>query len=74
MLVNVSRPDRNGYCSLGTSVVAMPTAVRAAGTVIAQLNKAMPRTLGDSFIHVDQIDLAVEVDLPPYGYVLRRDR
>lgn len=67
VLVNVSRPDRFGYCSLGTSVIAMPTAIRTAGTVIAQLNAAMPRTLGDSFIHVDDIDLAVEVDQPPYA-------
>ena len=35
-------------------------------TVIVQLNRAMPRTLGESFIHVDDIDLAVEVDVPPY--------
>ena len=70
VLVNVSRPDRHGYCSLGTSVVAMPSAVRAATTVIAQLNAAMPRTLGDSFIHVDDIDLGVEVDVPPYAHRL----
>ena len=67
VLVNVSPPDRHGFCSLGTSVVAMPAAVRAATTVIAQLNAAVPRTLGDSFIHVDDIDLAVEVEVPPYA-------
>jgi len=66
VLVNVSRPDAHGFVSLGTSVIAMPAAIRAANTVIAQLNAAMPRTLGDSFIHVDEIDLAVEVDIPPY--------
>jgi acyl-CoA hydrolase len=65
VLVNVSRPDAHGFVSLGTSVIAMPAAIRAANTVIAQLNAAMPRTLGDSFIHVDEIDLAVEVDIPP---------
>ena len=43
-------------------------ATRAARTVIAQLNPSMPRTLGDSFIHVDEIDLAVEVDLPPFEH------
>jgi acyl-CoA hydrolase len=69
-LVNVSTPDRHGYCSLGTSVIAMPTAVRHAKTVVAQLNAAMPRTLGDSFIHVDDIDLGVEVDIPPYPHSL----
>ena len=70
VLLNVSPPDRHGFCSLGTSVVAMPAAVRSATTVIAQLNAAMPRALGDSFIHVDDIDLGVEVDVPPYAYEL----
>jgi len=67
-VVNLSPPDSHGYCSLGTSVdVALP-AVRHAKTVIAQLNRAMPRTLGDGFVHVDDIDLAVEVDVPPYEH------
>ena len=65
VLINVSAPDASGYCSLGTSVDAALSATRAAKTVIAQLNRSMPRTLGDSFIHVDEIDLGVEVDLPP---------
>ena len=70
VLLNVSPPDRHGYCSLGTSVLAMPTAVETAGTVIAQLNPRVPRTLGDSFIHVDDIDLAIEVDVPLYTHSL----
>ena len=57
---------RHGFCSLGTSVEAIHAAIRAADTVIVQFNRAMPRTLGDSFIHVSDIDLAVEVDVPPY--------
>ena len=69
-LINVSVPDRNGFCSMGTSVIALPTVVQKAKVVIAQLNKKMPRTLGDSFIHVDDIDLAVEVDVPPYTHPL----
>jgi 4-hydroxybutyrate CoA-transferase len=68
VLVNVSLPDEHGFCSLGTSVVAMPSAIPAARVVIAQLNKSMPRTLGESFVHVDDIDLAIEVDQPPYTY------
>jgi acyl-CoA hydrolase len=68
VLVNVSRPDRHGFCSMGTSVIAMPAAIRAATTVIAQLNASMPRTHGDTFVHVDDIDLAVEVDVPPYAH------
>jgi len=69
-LVNVSPPDAHGFCSLGTSVEASLAAVRSATTVIAQINRAMPRTLGDSFVHVDQIDLGVEVDVPPCEHVI----
>ena len=68
VFVNATPPDSHGFCSLGVSVEAMHAAVRAARTVIVQLNPAMPRTLGESFIHVDEIDLAVEVDVPPYGH------
>jgi acyl-CoA hydrolase len=68
VLINVSPPDDHGYCSLGTSVEATYAAVKAAKTVIAQLNRSMPRTLGESFVHVDDIDLAVEVDIPPYSH------
>ena len=68
VLINVSPPDSHGFCSLGTSVEAVHSAVRAADVVIAQLNRSMPRTLGDSFIHKDVIDFAVEVDVPPYEH------
>jgi 4-hydroxybutyrate CoA-transferase len=64
VLVSASPPDAHGFCSLGTSVEAMHAAIRSARTVIVQLNRQMPRTLGESFIHVDDIDLAVEVDVP----------
>ena len=64
--INVSVPDDHGFCSLGTSVEATLAAVRSANLVVAQLNRAMPRTLGDSFLHVSEIDLATEVDAPPY--------
>jgi 4-hydroxybutyrate CoA-transferase len=66
VFVNATPPDAHGFCSLGTSVEAMHAAIRAATTVVVQLNKAMPRTLGESFIHVSDIDLAIEVDQPPY--------
>ncbi|HJP88850.1 MAG TPA: acetyl-CoA hydrolase/transferase C-terminal domain-containing protein [Candidatus Limnocylindrales bacterium] len=66
VFVNATPPDAHGFCSLGTSVEAMHAAIRAAKTVIVQFNRAVPRTLGDSFIHVDDIDLAVECDVPPY--------
>ncbi len=61
-------PTAHGFCSLGTSVEAMHAAIRAARTVIVQFNRGMPRTLGDSFIHVSQIDLAIECDVPPYEH------
>ena len=48
----------------------MHAAIRAAKTVVVQLNRSMPRTLGESFIHVDDIDLAVEVDVPPYEHAI----
>ena len=64
--INVTPPDAHGFCSLGTAVDTVITAIRCSKTVIAQLNKSMPRTLGDSFVHVNDIDLGVEVDVPPY--------
>jgi acyl-CoA hydrolase len=67
VLVNATPPDAHGFCSLGTSVEAMHAAIAAAQTVIVQFNKSMPRTLGESFIHVNDIDLAVEVDQAPYA-------
>jgi len=70
VLVNATPPDRHGFCSLGTSVEAMHAAIRAARTVIVQFNSAMPRTLGDSFVHISDIDLAVEVDVPPYQHAV----
>jgi 4-hydroxybutyrate CoA-transferase len=70
VLVNATPPDRHGFCSLGTSVEAMHAAIRAATTVIVQFNSSMPRTLGDSFVHVSDIDLAVEVDVPPYEHAV----
>lgn len=63
-LIHVSPPDRHGICSLGTSVDCTWAAVHAARHVIAQVNPHMPRTHGDGFIHVSQIDALVEVDMP----------
>ncbi|HET7636731.1 MAG TPA: acetyl-CoA hydrolase/transferase C-terminal domain-containing protein [Candidatus Limnocylindria bacterium] len=64
VLINVTPPDRHGYCSLGTSVDATLAAVHNATTVIAQLNRCVPRTLGDTFVHVDEIDYGVELERP----------
>ncbi len=72
VLVNATPPDAHGFCSLGVSIEAMHAAIRSARTVIVQFNRAMPRTLGESFIHVDAIDLAIEVDVPPYEHPVAR--
>jgi acyl-CoA hydrolase len=68
VFVNATPPDAHGFCSLGTSVEAMHAAIRAAKSVIVQFNRAMPRTLGESFIHISDIDAAVEVDVPPVAH------
>lgn len=63
-MVMVSPPDRNGFCSLGIHVDILLSGVRHARTVIAQVNEAMPRTHGDAFVHVSQIDYIVEHSEP----------
>lgn len=63
-LIQVSPPDKHGFCSLGISVDATVAALRAARHVIAQINPYMPRTHGDGIIHVDNIGAIVESDEP----------
>lgn len=69
-LIQVSPPDMHGYCSLGTSVDIARAAVDMAKHVIAQVNPLMPRTHGESFIHVNKIDAMVwhKADLPEVNY------
>ncbi len=61
-LIHVSPPDKNGCCSYGVEVGVTKTAAETAKIVIAEVNPQMPRTLGDSFIHVSKLDYVVEVD------------
>jgi len=63
-LIQVSPPDKHGYCSLGTSVDVTLAAIESAKTVIAQINQNVPRTHGDGIIHISQINHAVEIDSP----------
>ncbi len=63
-LVQVSPPNAHGYCRLGVSVAAARAAVDHARVVIAEINPRVPRTCGNSAIHVDRIALAIEVDRP----------
>ncbi|MDR7130665.1 acyl-CoA hydrolase [Algoriphagus sp. 4150] len=63
-IVQVSEPDAHGFCSLGTSVDVAKPAVETARTVIAQVNKQMPRTHGDGQIHISKFHAAIHVDEP----------
>lgn len=63
-VIQVSPPDKHGFCSLGTSVDVTIPAIECAKKVIAQINPNVPRTHGDGIIHISQIDAAVEVNEP----------
>ena len=63
-LVQVSPPDRYGFCSFGVTVEAHHAVVESADYVVAQINPQMPRTLGNSFVHIDQFDAIVECEEP----------
>lgn len=63
-LIQVSPPDRFGYCSLGVSVDITRSGIDNAKFIIAQVNPRMPRTWGDSFVHVDEIDCLVPYEEP----------
>lgn len=64
VFLNVSPPDKNGFCSFGVSADLAVSALECARKVIVQVNKAMPYSYGDALIHVSRIDAAVEVDDP----------
>src|SRR5512146_3423253 len=63
-LIQVSPPDAHGFCSFGIGVDTTLTAAKCARNVVAQVNDQMPRTFGDSFIHVSDIDALVESSRP----------
>ncbi len=63
-LISVTPPDENGLCSFGVSVDIVKSAAANAKLVIAQVNSRMPKTLGDSFIHVHAVDMLVPYDEP----------
>ncbi len=68
--INISPPDRHGFCSLGVSVDVAVAAVKNAKYVVAQVNHRMPRTHGDGLLHIRDINALVEVDdeLPVVDY------
>ncbi len=63
-LIQTTPPDAHGYVSLGVSVDVVRAAVDSADLVLAEVNPRMPRTHGDSFLHVSRIDRLVAVDAP----------
>ncbi|MDZ7859202.1 MAG: GNAT family N-acetyltransferase [Candidatus Krumholzibacteriota bacterium] len=62
--IQVATPDSYGFCSLGVSVDVEKAGAESADIVVAEVNAKMPRTLGDCFIHLNDIDYVVESDLP----------
>ncbi len=68
-LIQVTPPDEHGFCSFGVSVDITKPAAEVARHVIAEVNPRMPRTLGDSFIHISQIESIVENDAPIYEFI-----
>jgi acyl-CoA hydrolase/GNAT superfamily N-acetyltransferase len=62
--IQVAPPDNYGFCSLGVSVDIVKAAAENAKLVVAEVNRRMPRTLGDCFIHLKDIDHIVESDVP----------
>ena len=63
-LVHLSPPDNYGFCSIGIEVGLTKSAANAAKIIIAEVNQQMPRTLGDSFIHISKLDYILPVDYP----------
>ena len=63
-LITLSPPDEHGFCSFGVEVGTTKPAAESARIIVAEVNQQMPRTLGDSFIHLSRIDHIVEVDYP----------
>jgi 4-hydroxybutyrate CoA-transferase len=63
-LVQLSPPDRHGFCSTGVSADVTVAALRAARHVAAEINPRMPRTLGDTLVHIDRLAAITEVDRP----------
>ncbi|KAJ6637676.1 4-hydroxybutyrate coenzyme A transferase [Pseudolycoriella hygida] len=75
-LISVSPPDQHGYCSLGTSVDCVRAALMHSKCIVAQINKQMPRTFGDSIIHQSHFDFAtcIDVPLPAHGHKQQTDQ
>ncbi len=63
-IIQVSPPDEHGFCSFGVEVGLTKSPAESAKIIIAEVNQQMPRTLGDSFIHVSRLNYIVPVNYP----------
>ncbi|MEN3045255.1 MAG: acetyl-CoA hydrolase/transferase C-terminal domain-containing protein [Candidatus Hydrothermales bacterium] len=63
-IIHTSPPDEHGFLSLGVEVIATKAAIQSAKIILAQVNRKMPRTLGDCFVHISQITALCEIDDP----------
>ena len=68
--LQVSPPNENGYCSFGLGVDVARQVMKQAGFVVAEINEDVPFTLGDTFVHIDEFDMHVQAQVPPF-YVPR---
>lgn len=66
--IQVSPPDKHGYCSLGMSIDVTIAAIETAKTVVAQINPQVPRSHGDGIIHISKIDAAIHLDEPIFSH------
>ncbi|MBR4283338.1 MAG: acetyl-CoA hydrolase/transferase family protein [Anaerotignum sp.] len=64
MMISISEPDKHGFCSIGPGVDHIPTMKNHAKLIIAQMNKNLPRVMGNSFVHLRDVDIIVEEDRP----------
>lgn len=69
-LIQVSPPDKHGYCSLGVSVEAILAVIANAKHVIAQINDEMPRVHGEGIIHISELDTFVENSSPLHEFAV----
>ena len=63
-IIHVSPPDEHGFCSLGVEVGLTKSPAETAKIIIAEVNQQMPRTLGDSFVHVSRLNYIIPVNYP----------
>ncbi|MEO5894972.1 MAG: acetyl-CoA hydrolase/transferase C-terminal domain-containing protein [Vicinamibacterales bacterium] len=71
-LLQLSPPDRHGYCTLGTSVDAALAAAQSARQIIAEINDRMPRTHGNTLVHVDKVAAFIHTERALPSHVARR--